>query len=194
MAFRRWMIQYPYRQDGLLKVYYIFIGTQSVGWPPVTHITRKIVMSKELVWTPDLDTGIGVIDKQHRRIVDYINQLHDARTSGHKHEDIGLVLDELVDYTLSHFAFEESMQEEAKYPFLKAHKKVHDLFVKRVGEYQERFKLGEDVSEELNNLLVTWLFNHIKRDDADYVASVKANLEEHGFTEKKKGFFNRLFG
>ena len=149
---------------------------------------------KVLVWTTELDTGIDVIDRQHRRIVDYINQLHDARTSGHEHNDIGLVLDELVDYTLSHFAFEESMQEEAHYPFMKAHKKVHDLFVKRVGEYQERFKLGENVSEELNNLLVTWLFNHIKRDDADYVASVKNNLEEHGFTEKKKGFFSSLFG
>lgn len=149
----------------------------------------------KLTWSTDLDTGIDVIDKQHRRIVDYINQLHDARTSGHEKEDIGKVIDELVDYTLSHFAFEESMQEEAHYPFLKAHKKVHDLFVKRVGEYQERFKLGEDVSEELNNLLVTWLFNHIKRDDADYVASVKTNMaQQEAFVEKKKSFFGRLFG
>lgn len=149
----------------------------------------------KLVWSADLDTGIDVIDKQHRRIVDYINELHDARTGGHQKEDIGKVIDELVDYTLSHFAFEESLQEEAHYPFLKAHKKVHDLFVKRVGEYQERFKLGDDVSEELNNLLVTWLFNHIKRDDADYVASVKNNLQQHeAFVEKKKSFFGRLFG
>lgn len=148
----------------------------------------------KLEWSADLDTGIEVIDKQHRRIVDYINELHDARTSGHKQEDVGKVIDELVDYTLSHFAFEESLQEEANYPFLKAHKKVHDLFVKRVGEYQERFKLGEDVSEELNNLLVTWLFNHIKRDDADYVTAVKSNMAEHeAFVEKKKGFFGRLF-
>ncbi len=149
----------------------------------------------KLTWSADLDTGIDVIDKQHKRIVDYINELHDARTSGHKKEDIGKVIDELVDYTLSHFTFEESLQEEAHYPFMKAHKKVHDLFVKRVAEYQERFKLGEDVSEELNNLLVTWLFNHIKRDDADYVASVKNNLQQQdAFVEKKKGFFGKLFG
>jgi len=154
---------------------------------------QEAIMGK-LIWTADLDTGIDVIDKQHRRIVDYINQLHDARTSGHKQEDIGKVIDELVDYTMSHFAFEESMQEEANYPFLKAHKKVHELFTKRVGSYQERFRLGEDVSEELNNLLVTWLFNHIKRDDADYVESVKQNLEQHDFITKKKGFFSRLFG
>lgn len=149
-------------------------------------------MSK-LEWSEELSTGIEVIDNQHKRIVDYINQLYDARTSGHKQEDIGKVIDELVDYTLSHFTFEESMQEEANYPFLKAHKKVHDLFVKRVGEYQQRFKLGEDVSEELNNLLVTWLYNHIKRDDADYVDAVKKNIAQGEFVEKKKGFFGRLF-
>jgi len=148
----------------------------------------------KLTWTADLNTGIAVIDKQHQRIVDYINELEAARTSGHKHEDIGNVIDELVDYTLSHFAFEESMQEEAHYPFLKAHKKVHELFVKRVGEYQERFKKGEDISEELNHLLVTWLFNHIKRDDSDYVESVQNNMQQDSFVDKKKGFFGRLFG
>ena len=30
-------------------------------------------------WTSDLDTGIHDIDVQHRRIVEYINRLNDAR-------------------------------------------------------------------------------------------------------------------
>lgn len=148
-----------------------------------------------LTWTSELDTGIDVIDQQHRRIVEYINELHDARTSGHRQEDISRVLDELVDYTLSHFAFEESMQEEACYPFYKAHKKVHDMFTHRVGEYLERVKLGEDVLEELNHMLVNWLFNHIKRDDADYVGAVKATLQHNEFIRKQqqRGLFSRLF-
>jgi hemerythrin len=148
----------------------------------------------KLVWSKDLNTGIDVIDKQHQRIVEYINELDEARTSSHKREDVGKVIDEMVDYTLSHFAFEESMQEEAHYPFLKAHKKVHELFVSKVANLQERFGLGEDVSEELHKMLFTWLYNHIKRDDADYVESVKANIQQGNFVEKKKGFFGRLFG
>ncbi|MDD2685584.1 MAG: bacteriohemerythrin [Gallionella sp.] len=148
-----------------------------------------------MTWSTELDTGIDVIDKQHRRIVDYINLLHDARTSGHSREDVSKVIDELIDYTLSHFAFEESMQEDSNYPFFKAHKKVHELFTKRVGDFRTRFAMGEDVAEELNHLLVTWLFNHIKRDDADYVGAVKANLSQHdAFVAKKRGFFGRLFG
>lgn len=148
----------------------------------------------KLVWTADLNTGIDVIDKQHQRIVDYINELDTARTSGHKMEDVGKVIDEMVDYTLSHFAFEESMQEEAHYPFLKAHKKVHELFVSKVANLQERFNLGEDVSAELHKMLFTWLYNHIKRDDADYVDVVKKNIAQGTFVEQKKGFFGRLFG
>ena len=31
-----------------------------------------------LHWSSDLDTGIDVIDKQHQRIVDYLNELNTA--------------------------------------------------------------------------------------------------------------------
>ena len=148
----------------------------------------------KFIWTDQLNIGIEVIDQQHRRIVEYINMLDDARSNGYSREEVAGVINQLVDYTLSHFAFEEIMQEEAKYPFLKAHKKVHDLFTQRVSEYQARFNKGEDVTKAFSSLLVTWLFNHIKRDDADYVESVKAHLQQQNdFVEKKKGFFSRLF-
>ena len=85
-----------------------------------------------LHWSSDLDTGIEVIDKQHRRIVDYLNELNSANEIGDS-KATGHVLQELVDYTLTHFAFEEELQERAAYPFLKAHKRVHEIFTKRVG-------------------------------------------------------------
>ena len=146
-------------------------------------------------WTDDLNTGIEVIDKQHMRIVDYINDLGNAHQKQDK-EAVRQVLDDLVDYTLSHFAFEESLQEEAGYKYCKPHKKVHELFVRRVNEYMERFKLGDDVSAEIHKLLSSWLINHIKRDDADYVAAVKANMIGIiSEKEKKKddGWFKRFF-
>lgn len=128
-----------------------------------------------IVWNNELDTGIEVIDKQHRRIVDYINKLHDVQETGDL-KQIGEVLDELVDYTLSHFTFEESLMEEAGYPYIKAHKRVHQLFVKRVNEYLQRFQSGEDITLELLNTLKAWLINHIRNDDNDYSDIVKKNL------------------
>ena len=60
-------------------------------------------------WRPDLNTGIDVIDELHMRIVDYINQLEAAHEQQDRHR-VGQVLDDCIDYTLSHFAFEERLQ------------------------------------------------------------------------------------
>jgi len=148
-----------------------------------------------LVWSTDLEIGIPVIDSQHQRIVDYINQVEHAQQH-HSQGELLEVLDELVDYTLSHFAFEESLMEEAGYPFFKAHKKVHQLFTKRVAGFQERAKTGEDVTNELMHVLKAWLVNHIKRDDKDYSDTVRTNMVEASQrTKAKKGsWFSRLFG
>ncbi|WP_075184594.1 bacteriohemerythrin [Teredinibacter haidensis] len=148
-----------------------------------------------IAWTAELELGIPVIDSQHQRIVDYINTVSDAHKS-HRTNDVFSVLDELVDYTLSHFAFEESLMEESGYPFLNAHKKVHRLFARRVASFQQRAKAGDDITEELLHVLKAWLVNHIKCDDRDYSAVVKANMiEATRRTKAKQGsWFNRLFG
>ncbi len=129
-----------------------------------------------LEWSPELDTGIQAIDRQHRKIVDYINQLHDARLQGDRGV-IGEVINGLVDYTQSHFVFEEQMMEDAGYPLSRGHKRIHESFIKRVAAYQQRFEADEDVAEELHDLLKRWLYNHIKHDDACYVDDVLGNIE-----------------
>ena len=151
---------------------------------------------QHIKWASDLDTGILVIDNQHKRIVEYINKLIDAQVT-HDKEQISNVLNELIDYTLSHFTFEESLMEEARYPFIKAHKRVHQLFVKRIGDYVQRFKMGEDITDELLNTLQAWLINHIKSDDNDYVEIVKTNFK--GVSSSKEGGWlsrslKRIFG
>lgn len=139
-------------------------------------------------WTNDLNTGIPVIDNQHQRIVAYINKLDHAQKH-HSREEVGEILDELVDYTLSHFAFEESLMEESGYTFINAHKKVHQLFVKRVADYQQRFKMGESIEEELMHTLRAWLINHIKNDDQDYVTDVHNNMQ--GASDPRGGWLKR---
>ncbi len=128
-----------------------------------------------LVWVPELDTGIAEIDRQHRRIVDYINKLYELRSSPDR-EALGDVIGEMIDYTVSHFVFEESLIESAGYMFAGPHKKVHELFTRRVIEMQTRFDAGEDVAAELHGMLSRWLFNHIRNEDTGYVDSAKAYL------------------
>jgi hemerythrin len=127
-------------------------------------------------WTKDLDTGIDIIDEQHRQIVEFINQLESVRDT-QQPKAVHRVVEECVHYTMSHFAFEEELQQEAGYKYCRPHKKVHELFTRRVGEYRKRLDDGEDVAVELHGMLANWLVNHIKHDDADYVAAVKDNID-----------------
>ncbi|MES9862070.1 MAG: bacteriohemerythrin [Candidatus Thiodiazotropha sp. LLP2] len=145
-----------------------------------------------LLWTADLETGIKVIDGQHERIVDYIIKLHDARINNDKGA-IADIIDATVDYTMSHFSFEEALIEDAGYEFVRPHKKVHELFIRRVSEFQERFKKGEDISEELHDLLARWLFNHIRNDDAAYVQAVKNNIVSMTDDSQKNGWLAKSF-
>ena len=147
---------------------------------------------QHMSWTAELSTGIPVIDKQHQRIIDYINLLVDAQAHNSR-EEVAEVLNQTIDYTLSHFAFEESLMEEAGYPFLNAHKKVHQLFTKRVADYQQRFLVGEDIGEELLTTLRAWLINHIKNDDRDYSEDVRANMNNVS-SKKTGGWLKRFFG
>lgn len=134
-------------------------------------------------WSDELATGIGVIDSQHKRIIHYINQLEDARALNEP-DLINEVLINLTDYTLSHFAFEESLMEDAGYVGAEIHAKTHDSFRNKIKSYNERHKAGEDVSEELSKLLNVWLIEHIASDDSSYTPSVLKNIP--GINSKKK--------
>ncbi|MEB3754730.1 bacteriohemerythrin [Acinetobacter sp. MD2(2019)] len=149
----------------------------------------------KISWHADYNTGIDVIDDQHKRILDYINAIQDVRFT-HDTTQIKEVLDNIVDYTQSHFAFEESLQEEAGYQYRVPHKRVHDLFIKKIENYRDRFLMGQAIEEELHQILTKWLINHIQHDDADYVGAVKENMQiAIRENEKKKGknWFARFF-
>lgn len=144
-------------------------------------------------WDEDLETGIEVIDAQHMKIVEFINRLYDAA----KLKDrvaAEVIFEEVVNYTLTHFTFEESIMEHANYPHFVAHREVHRLFAKRVEEYRTRLDSGEDVAKQLLSELRIWLTNHIKHDDKDYTQVVLQHL--HG--KERKGWLRataqRLFG
>jgi hemerythrin len=150
-----------------------------------------------LVWSDDLNIGIDVIDRQHQKIIEMINALGEAQ--GSSPANTGDVIENLVDYTVSHFAFEESLMEEAGYVFSKAHKRVHEVFIKRVLSIRERFREGEDVAGELRDTLGRWLLGHIRSEDRNYVESVNRNIlkitadhSEEGWLARAKRRFFRL--
>ena len=136
-----------------------------------------------------------MIDDQHKRILDYINEIVEIN-DGTDRARVKQILDNIIDYTQSHFTFEESLQEEAGYNYRVPHKRVHDLFIKKIESYRDRFEMGQSIEGELHEVLSKWLINHIQRDDADYVGAVKENMMgiiKENEKKKGKGWFARFF-
>lgn len=142
-------------------------------------------------WSRDLNLGIDVIDKQHMRIAEYINRMHESIEVNDR-EAIEDLFDELVDYTMTHFTFEEEIQEKAGYEFSSAHKKVHKVFIKKIGEYKSQFEEGDTrIAKRVLQMLRNWLLNHIQHDDADYVPAVMCMMH---IKPKKRGWISRVLG
>ena len=88
----------------------------------IPFIHNKIVASRYLVWKDEYSVGIEAMDDDHKKLLNLINQLQTAvhYYTGKEFEE--KALDELVDYTKTHFKREELLLEENDYADLEAHK------------------------------------------------------------------------
>lgn len=145
------------------------------------------------LWTSDLNTGIAEIDAENRKIVDYINQLSTAKERGDR-DELGNVLNQLLDYVCNNFLFEEHMMEQAAYEFRSAHEKVHELFARRLADFRGRFMSGESPFDDVIAMLVHWVDNHIRHEDKRYASSVQDKIEQEGGKTWVSGVMKMLFG
>jgi hemerythrin-like metal-binding protein len=126
-------------------------------------------------WDNSYSVGIQSFDGQHKKIFGMINALHAAMVEKKTREAMGKTLEELVEYTRTHFADEEVLMEKHKFPEYGQHKRAHDELIVQVNDLYHRFRLGEPViSVELFGFLMNWLKNHIQGVDKKYTAFLNA--------------------
>ncbi|HEY5672108.1 MAG TPA: bacteriohemerythrin [Malonomonas sp.] len=147
------------------------LGSQSVaaGWSDISRPRAQQTGNSFVInWDDRLNTGISLVDKQHRKLVELINQLFQCMKDGGDRMLLGSIIDELVDYTVTHFRAEEEMMKRTNYPDLENHKRIHQEFVAKVGSTLTKLKNGERVAPaDMYKFLKDWLINHIEQQDRD---------------------------
>lgn len=123
-------------------------------------------------WSDALKIGVGSIDKQHEKLVGLLNDLYDGFQSGRGREAVGSVLDGLIDYTATHFKYEEDIFDKIGYAETVQHKKEHQALVARVLEVQKKYREGEVLTQDVMAFLKNWLEHHILGTDKRYVQSM----------------------
>ena len=143
-------------------------------------------------WTTDLELGIEVIDAQHKRIVDYINALDGAIETNNK-QDIIDVAEKVVNYTVEHFSYEETLLKKADYILIEPHIMVHKNFTAAAKKMRENV-LGENymsAAVKMRGELTIWLTNHIKKEDADYAEVVSHLFNKKSFLNDVSNFLSK---
>lgn len=144
-------------------------------------------------WKPELSVGIEEIDEQHKVLVELLNQLHRAIVLHHAGQEVARILDELVSYTHTHFAVEESLMRLLAYPDYDAHRAQHERLIGQVLDF--RRKLIDErrpITFELLHFLKQWLTLHIMESDQRYTAhflsrGVVARYEKPGWMARLLG-------
>jgi hemerythrin-like metal-binding protein len=135
----------------------------------VPFVINKLVARKHFVWKNRYSVGIDSIDQQHKMLIALINHLQTAieYETGEKFERAAL--DELVDYTKTHFTYEEGLMRDNDYPDFEAHKAQHEKMFKKVEEVLAGYE--EDHDAAMSNAveyLKVWLIKHVNGTDKKY--------------------------
>jgi hemerythrin len=135
----------------------------------IPFIIKKLETSHYVVWKDEYSVGINSIDLQHKKLLGLINQLQtavDHKTGeAFEHE----ALDALVDYTKTHFTYEEGLLVQNDYPDYGPHKAQHEEMIKEVEAVLAGYKKDPDTAmRNAANYLKDWLINHINGTDKKY--------------------------
>ncbi len=122
-----------------------------------------------LEWNDELSVGIEMIDKQHKILIRAINLLAMAVKHNSSHSLMSDIFRTLVDYTDTHFAYEEELFDRFGYPETEDHKAKHRALLHKVVDLKARWDAGESqIGPEVLKFLVDWLRNHILGSDKKY--------------------------
>lgn len=127
-------------------------------------------MSK-VAWTDDLSVGVGLIDEQHKALIQRLNDVGDAVEAFQGARAVSQTLDFLVDYTNYHFSEEVKHMEKSGYPGVAQHKAKHVEFTNTLGELAQDFieeGATTSLANSINTLLGNWLVNHIRTVDKEF--------------------------
>lgn len=128
-------------------------------------------------WRQEMSIDGGLIDHDHQVLIGVINEFCTPSPTGEEFTKMQTVLGELSEYTCTHFAREEKLQVQVRYPYESAHHREHQELIRKLDQIREMVDAAaisedtHDVSEvsvlraKITGLLHDWLIDHILKSD-----------------------------
>jgi hemerythrin len=122
-------------------------------------------------WNTSFETGIRIIDEQHKELFKYLDELTLGVYQGRGKDQIRIMIDFLEKYTEEHFTTEESMFRRTGYAGISKHIEAHNIFRTNLKNFREDFRKGREnyLAIHLEKNLKNWWETHILKTDMEYV-------------------------
>lgn len=128
-------------------------------------------------WDKKYSVGVKAIDEQHQHFFEIINNIYGLLEDRETDKDaLRLIITELSDYALYHFATEERYFKKFGYRKVQAHVRQHDVFRKKIKDFKNKAKTTqtaadlEQLTEKVAEFAVSWMCRHILVVDKQYSA------------------------
>lgn len=85
-------------------------------------------------WNDNFNTGLDVVDQQHRKLVELLNLMASHVAFGSDMPQLNVIFDKLTDYTVYHFQTEETIWHEylPEEKIESEHLETHSTFVRTI--------------------------------------------------------------
>ena len=140
-----------------------------------------------VAWSESYNTGIKLIDNQHKELVNLTNKLYQACLSKDGEEVFKDTMSNMVDYVRFHFTAELELLERVNYPGLSEHREEHKTLTKNIlGAVKDYTDGKKFVPNTFVRTLKDWILGHIAVSDKLYATYIA--------DQKKKGILGDDFG
>ncbi len=141
----------------------------------IDEAKKKLASNQDFfVWQKQYELGFDTIDKHHKKLVSYINQIHEAFTAGDPVQEVKKIFEELLKYTEYHFEFEEKIFHKIGYNQADEHIKKHHSFEKKIRDFMTDYEKNYDnpkFEQVVTLFLKDWLLTHILVEDRKYTSA-----------------------
>jgi len=122
-----------------------------------------------ITWKEEFNTGEPEVDKQHKVLFKYLEDLEAHMKAGDINDQyVKTLLNNIGIFTRSHFCYEEICMRRVKCPVAAENKDYHAKLLAAYTSYCERFAIegaSDTLIQKLHDFLESWLVNHILKID-----------------------------
>jgi hemerythrin len=125
---------------------------------------------KNIEWDDSLLIDNELIDLQHKKLIGLIAAIPEEKSSGDEQ-----ALEAAIVYAETHFADEEELLEQIRYPNTHEHIEMHEKMTAILESYKRDYDEGKTDLSAFKQFMYNWIKDHIMKEDKNIGAFLRSS-------------------